>query len=93
MAHNLEKQVNREIQNERRNGIMREELYKSSYKCVQEFKVNMDIMRREIETIQKKQMDLLELKSRIYELKKPSVPSDHGTGIHSCGHQAGCIVR
>lgn len=93
MAQNLEKQVNREIQHDRGTGITREGLYKSSYKCVQEFKVNMDIMRRETEPIQKKQMDLLELKSRIYELKKPSVPSDHGTGIHSCGHQAGCVVR
>lgn len=50
MVHNLEKKINREIQNDRGNGITREELYKSSYKYVQEFKVNMNIMRREIET-------------------------------------------
>lgn len=48
---------------------MRQGLHRSSYKCAQEFEGSINIMRREIEMVKKKQVDLLELKSTIYVLK------------------------
>lgn len=65
------KKINRKTQNDKGDGITRQEVYKSSSKYVQEFKGNINVTRRN-RNYKKGASGSSRVKSAVYELKKSS---------------------